>query len=48
MKEGKYTKVLAKIQVGAILQAREIQRIFLPTFIELSWRRNVGVHSDGH
>ena len=35
MKEGKYTKALAKIQVGAILHVREIRRIFLPTFIEL-------------
>ena len=35
MKEGKYTKALTKIQVGAIFHAREIRRIFLPTFIEL-------------
>ena len=35
MKEGKYTKALAKIQVGAIFQAPEIRRIFLLTFIEL-------------
>ena len=35
MKEGKYTKALAKIQVGAIFQAREIRRIFLLTFIDL-------------
>ena len=35
MKEGKYTKALTKIQVGAIIHAREIRRLFLPTFIEL-------------
>ena len=28
MKEGKYTKALAKIQVGAIFHVREIRRIF--------------------
>ena len=53
MKEGKYTKALAKIQVGAIFPAREIfenfftyiYRYFYHTFV---WRRNVGTHPDGH
>ena len=35
MKESKYTKALTKIQVGAIFHAREIRRIFLPTFIDI-------------
>ena len=34
MKEGKYTKTLAKIQVSAILHMRGIRRNVLPKFID--------------
>ena len=35
MEEGKYAKILAKIQVGAIFHMWDIRRNVLPKFIEL-------------
>ena len=44
MKEDKYTKSLAKNQVCAIFQRRDIRKNGLPKFIKLlSWKRHVGV-----
>ena len=43
MKEGKYAKALAKIQVGAIFHAQEIRRIFL-TYIYRALYGYPGAH----
>ena len=51
MKEGKYTKIFAQIQVSAIFHMRDIRRNYVPqiyTMYSLVWKCLVGAHSDGH
>ena len=48
MKEGKYAKILAKIQVRGIFRIRDIRRNVLPKLIEFVWRRHAGAHPDEH
>ena len=47
MKDSKYAKTLAEIQVTAILLKREMQRNFLPKFIEIC-RENSMPGAPGH
>ena len=46
MKEGTYTKTLAKIQVRGIFRIRDIRRNVLPKLIEICMRRHAGAHLD--
>ena len=52
MKGGKYTKILAKIQVRRIFRIRNIRRNFLPKFIEICmetqcWCSDLDGHQHG-
>ena len=47
MKEGKYTKIFAQIQVSAIFHMRDIRRNYVPqiyTMYSLVWKCLVGAH----
>ena len=46
-KEGKYTKILAKIQVTAIFLMEDMRRNVFPKF-RFVWRHHAGAHLDGH
>jgi len=48
MKEGKYAKTLAKILVTATFLMRDMQRNFLPKFIEICTETPCWCHPYGH
>ena len=48
MKGGKYTKILAKIQVRGIFRIRDVRRNVYPNLQRFVWRRHAGAHLDGH
>ena len=48
MKGGKYTKILAKIQVRGIFRIRDVRKNDLPKFIEICMETPCWCHPDEH